>query len=580
MSENVMMKKYQVRYLTAAIFASLLMGTWFAADGGQRASAAAALSGSVVDHNGPVAGARVRVQGTRVFAVTDKAGLFVIPAVTSGKAVNISAWKEGYYSCLLKGVRAPRVGIRLHLVPYQIFDNDKYDWIPPEGSRGSCVECHPVITEMSLKDAHMKAAHNPRFLTMYYGTDVKGNRSPLTRYKEGGGISAWANLRVPLPPDLSKPYYGPGYLLDFPGTVGNCTACHIPGASIASPVDPRTVKGADKFGVHCDFCHKVEDVHVSSTTRMPYDMNPGVQAMSVRRPFKGDPKRPQLFFGTIEDVNAEEGDTSLLLLSESRYCASCHFGVFWNTVIYNSYGEWLKSPYADPKSGKAKTCQECHMPSPTIYKGKRLNNIAPGKGGIERDPSAIHNHNMTVDAELLRSALKMDVSAVIRNGKVTVDVTLTNDRTGHHIPTDSPLRHLILLVEAADSRGASLKQLAGPRLPDWCGTGDIHRGHYGGHPGKAYAKILANKWNGEYPTGAYWDHTVIVSDNRLAALAADREEFAFEITGRKNAIVSVKLLYRRAFITLMEQKKWNTPDIVMAEKHIILTGNQYSGRGK
>ena len=30
------------------------------------------------------------------------------------------------------------------------------------------------------------------------------------------------------------------------------------------------------------------------------------------------------------------------------------------TLIYNSYGEWLDSPYSDPKTGK--TCQECHMP--------------------------------------------------------------------------------------------------------------------------------------------------------------------------------------------------------------------------
>ncbi len=84
MSENVMMKRYQVWLLSAASFVLLFLCTWFAADGGRSASAAsaAALSGSVVDHNGPVAGARVRVQGSREFAVTDKAGLFVIPAVT------------------------------------------------------------------------------------------------------------------------------------------------------------------------------------------------------------------------------------------------------------------------------------------------------------------------------------------------------------------------------------------------------------------------------------------------------------------------------------------------------------------
>jgi hypothetical protein len=571
-----MMKRYKGCCVFGVVAAALFLAFWFAGSSGRGAADAsiAGLSGTVVDHNGPVAGVRVRVQGAREFVVTDKAGCFLLSPPSAGKAVNISAWKEGYYSAIMKDVRAPKEGIRLKLIRYQIFDNRKYEWIPPEGAEGSCVECHPTITEMSLSDAHMQSARNPRFLTMYYGTDMEGDQSPLTRYKKGGRINAWANTMVPIPPDLSKPYFGPGYLLDFPGTVGNCTACHIPGASIPDPVDPRAMKGADKYGVHCDFCHKVEDVVVGVASRMPPLRSPGVQAMSVRRPFKDDPERSKLFFGTFDDVNALAGDTNLPLLKESRYCASCHFGVFWDTVVYNSYGEWLKSPYADPKSGQAKTCQECHMPSPTLHKGKAITNVAPGKGGIERDPETIHNHNMTVDAELLRNSLTMNASAMIQNGKMVVDVTLINDKTGHHVPTDSPLRHLILLVEARDSRGTVLKQLSGPQLPDWCGKGDVHRGHYAGHPGKAYAKILANKWTQEYPTGAYWDHTEIVSDNRLAAFATDRTEFTFAKTERKNAIITVKLLYRRAFITLMEQKKWDVPDIVMARRQLILARDQ------
>jgi hypothetical protein len=38
--------------------------------------------------------------------------------------------------------------------------------------------------------------------------------------------------------------------------------------------------------------------------------------------------------------------------------------------------------------------------------------------------------------------------------------------------TDSPLRHLILLVEAEDSSGSPLEFLEGDILPDWCGSGD------------------------------------------------------------------------------------------------------------
>ena len=220
------------------------------------------------------------------------------------------------------------------------------------------------------------------------------------------------------------------------------------------------------------------------------------------------------------------------------------------------------------------------MPSPTIYKGKAITNAAPGKGGVERDPAAIHNHNMTVDAGLLRNSLTMDASAKIQNGKVVVHVTLINDKTGHHVPSDSPLRHLILLVEARDSRGAALKQLGGPKLPDWCGMGEVNKGHYAGLPGKTYARLLKEKWTDVFPTGAYWNHTELISDNRLAAFATDTATFTFAGTDRKKAMITVTLLYRRAFIELMEQKKWDVPDIVMASRQFMLAGNKDRRNGK
>jgi len=538
-----------------------------------------AISGIVIDDRSPVTGANVRIQGTKKAVLTDKYGRFQLPGLPVGAKFNVSAWKHGYYCALMENVISSEKELQLKLIRYQRGDNREYEWLPPEGGKNTCAECHnPAIIEMSLQDPHLKSAVNPRFLSMYYGTDTKGNQSPLTRYDTGKGV--WKHLVVPLPPDPAKPYYGPGYQLDFPGTTGNCTACHIPGASVSRNVDPRTVKGADKYGVHCDFCHKIADVNMAPVTRMPFPRFPGVHSLDIRRPFFRDKQRPQLFFGTFDDDNVPAEDTNLPLLKESQYCATCHYGAFWSTVVYNSYGEWLRSPYADPKSGKAKTCQECHMPSPTIFKGKAITNVAPGKGGIERDPEAIHNHNMTVDAELLRNSLTMDASATIRNGKVVVNVTLINDKTGHHVPSDSPLRHMILLVEARDSRGRALKQLGGPRLPEWCGKGDVQKGHYAWLPGKAYAKLLKEKWTDVFPTGAYWNHTELVSDNRLAAFATDTTTFTFAGNDRKNAIITVKLLYRRAFIELMEQKKWDVPDIVMASRRFMPTGNKDRRNGE
>lgn len=545
----------------------LVLALW---GGGSRESGAApgdAVSGTVSDHRGPVAGARVRIQGAKDFVVTDVAGGFAIRGAPVGKPAVISVWKDGYYCAIARDVRAPRTGLQMRLTRYQINDNAKYAWLPPEGKDG-CGECHPALTEMSLRDAHLKSASNPRFLTMYTGTDVRGRQSPPTRYGLGSG--AWKTSYVPQRPDPAKPHYGPGYVLDFPDTTGNCSACHVPGASLPRNIDPREARGADRYGVHCDFCHKVADVHLDPVTKMPFRDVPGVSAMSVRRPFADDRERAQLFFGSFEDVNADQGDTNLPLLRESRFCATCHVGVFWDTLVYNSYGEWLTSAYADPHSGQAKTCQECHMPSPTVYRGKAVTNVAPGKGGIERDPAAIHSHDMTVDEKLLREALTMTASVKRENGRIVVTTELFNDRTGHHVPTDTPLRHLILLVDARDAQGTPLRQLYGPVLPDWCGKGNRAKGHYAGLPGTAYAKLLREKWTEIFPTGAYWNHTEPVSDNRLAAFARDRSSFTFAPPARGKAAVTVTLLYRRAFIGLMEQKGWDVPDIVMARERLTV----------
>jgi hypothetical protein len=94
--------------------------------------------------------------------------------------------------------------------------------------------------------------------------------------------------------------------------------------------------------------------------------------------------------------------------------------------------------------------------------------------------------------------------------------------------------------------------------------GGEKRGHYGGRPGKTYVKLLKEKWTDVFPTGAYWNHTELVSDNRLAAFARDASSFAFALPAKGKATVTVTLLYRRAFIGLMEQKGWDVPDIVMA----------------
>jgi hypothetical protein len=159
----------------------------------------------------------------------------------------------------------------------------------------------------------------------------------------------------------------------------------------------------------------------------------------------------------------------------------------------------------------------------------------------------------------------MTVTAAIEGRVLQVQVTLTNDQTGHHVPTDSPLRHLILLVSAEDERGQVLAQQDGPRLPAWCGVGDPREGYYAGQPGMVYAKVLAEQWTNISPTGAYWNPTYLISDNRLAPFSSDDTNYSFDTINQSPVRIHVRLLYRRAFIELAEQKGWQTPDILMGE---------------
>jgi hypothetical protein len=173
------------------------------------------------------------------------------------------------------------------------------------------------------------------------------------------------------------------------------------------------------------------------------------------------------------------------------------------------------------------------------------------------------------DVDLLQEALTLSAEAGWNDGRIEVTVIVTNDKTGHHVPTDSPLRQVLLVVQAVGPDGRPLEHLGGPTLPDWAGVGaDPTQGRYAGLPGTAYAKILREPWTGVVPSGAYWNPTVIESDTRLAAFASDTTTYAFAAPLGGDVAVDVSLLFRRAFLELAEQKGWDLTDIVMAEQDL------------
>jgi mono/diheme cytochrome c family protein len=494
---------------------------------------------------------------------TDHDGSFLFQDLGCNEPILLTAWAPGYYigggTPFSPSIPPRSSEVEILLVSHNQTDNPSYSWLPSgyssgEGEDQGCAECHSsekggyaelaglLPVDEWRQDAHASSAENPRFLSMYFGSDVDGRNSPPTQFRRSRDYGA-----VPLPPDPRQPYYGPGYKLDFPDSDGNCGSCHIPIAAVDRPygVDPAELSETAAEGISCDFCHKIWDVRLEESG-LPGANRPGVLSIEFRRPEPGH----QLFMGPFDDVAPGE-DTYLPLQRTSAFCAPCHFGSFWDVSIYNSYGEWLDSPYSDPVDGQ--TCQDCHMPKRGVEYFVR-----PDRGGLKRDPSRISSHRMpgALDEQLLQNALTMTVTVARGDDTVGVTVELVNDRTGHHVPTDSPLRHLILTVRLIDASGRPSLFLEGPTLPLWAGPES-------GTPGKAYAKVLEELWTEVSPSGAYWNQTRILSDNRLPAGGSDTGRYVFVTPRTEPLDLEVRLVYRRAFWELMEQKGWETPDILM-----------------
>jgi len=502
-----------------------------------RALPAAVVSGSVVDEQGlPVAGATVRIQAGANSTLSAADGTFTLTGLTEGVPVTVSAWKGKYYCAKVEGVIPPASSVTLTLRLYQTNDNPSYEWIPPTGSN-SCYSCKPGVTQIWLdNDAHARSGSNPRFFSLYNGTDITGT-NVIT----------------------------PGYKSDFPGTAGNCATCHAPGAAVNAPfaTDMNLLSGIDRdFGVHCDFCHKVAGVYLNPATGLPYPNAPGVISMDIRRPFPESP-RYQLFFGTFDDDNVPLEDTNLPLIKKSQWCATCHQFSFWGTPIYQSFREWAESPY--PQLGIE--CQTCHMPPDGV-----MTNVAPGMGGVERDPLTIHAHSMPGAGSqvLLENTIAMSVTAQTIENTLVVSVTLENVGAGHHVPTDHPGRQMILTIGASDEGGLPLTQSGGSTVPAWGGA-------QSGLPGKAYAKVLRDALTGEYPVVSYWKQTFIASDNRIPAKGEDRSVYTFSapLEGGK-VTLKVNLFFRRIFQDEMDRRSWNVPDIVMeGYQTVVPTGSRW-----
>ena len=219
----------------------------------------------------------------------------------------------------------------------------------------------------------------------------------------------------------------PAFIAMRQGASAACDVCHRPLARYRAPASVA------KDGVTCDVCHTLRAVDV--------DREPPLFDLEVAQPVKYGP------YCQLADHYFHRMGCSPLH-RKSELCAACHQLEQNGLSIYTSYREWRGTRYA--KQGVQ--CQDCHMPSVRAP-------IAEGAAERER----IGDHGLAVRGG---PGLALEVTARGQGAAILVEVTVENRGAGHHLPTGSPDRRLVVRASARDSGGgeASRAEIAFGRL--------------------------------------------------------------------------------------------------------------------
>lgn len=506
-----------------------VVAAWATATSAAR-TGAAQVAGSVVDAATqlPVVGARVSVQASAFETVTDPSGAFSVPD-GSGPIV-VTAAKKGYFTTG-QAVQAPANGVALELDLVPTADDPAWTFRAPQ----ECINCHPS-QYWDWHDSNMgKAGLNTWVYDTYDGTGTPGG--------DGGFV------------------YTRDSMLAAANPASECRSCHQPEPwaldpySALGPIDQPT-EGM-LHGIGCDVCHKMAD-YDESKTNYP-GLWPGVVTL----------RKPQGFeveFGALGDVDfASQPDlmrASYQPQITAAICAACHqdkndpdldgdFEEADGVVSEPTYQEWLASPYADPADPKYATCATCHMP-PSGEKAACITLF-----DMNRPMGDVRRHTFEgTTPEFLENAVSMTLDAKVEGGALVVDVAVTNDATGHHVPTGVTIRNVILVVEAyREADGLPLVHTGTELVHDLGGVGDPADGYFAGLPGKLFAKVNHDA-DGNGPT-FFTDATGITFDTRIPPLATDTTQYAFELPeGGGDVHVRARLVYRRSWRALVDAKAW------------------------
>jgi len=279
-----------------------------------------------------------------------------------------------------------------------------------------------------------------------------------------------------------------------------CIRCHAPTVILTG--DYQTRLPITKEGVTCDFCHSIEKIDLERDP--PYSIRPG---RVKRGPFQS----------TLESLEIGHRSKFSEVFVRAEFCATCHqVENKWGVKVLNTYEEWRASPYPS----KGIHCQNCHMPqvpgtrmvNPEIYPTERIVTAHRFLGGHSK-------------INVSKSA-KLTMMSDYRKDTLFVSVYVTNEESGHKLPTGIPSRKVILTVRILDEKGKTIDEKK-----------------------VFYRRVLVDEEGREIlnPEDFFLKASKELSDNRIAPRETRREEFTFYIPKEKFASVNIFTQLRYEF---------------------------------
>jgi hypothetical protein len=209
-----------------------------------------------------------------------------------------------------------------------------------------------------------------------------------------------------------------------------CLGCHAP---VAVETDDLALRYKVSWeGVTCDYCHSIREVSsagVNARARVEFGL---------------------LKLGPLKDsVPTAHRAVFSKVHTSSAVCAPCHeYRNEQGFAVLTTSSEWKASRYA----AEGKPCQSCHMyrvagelVDPRIQQPRR------SKVDLHQMPGS---HSL----DQLTKTIKARLSTARQGDRLQVQVEVANAAAGHHVPTGSPLRQVVLELRVEAYNGTDFRE--------------------------------------------------------------------------------------------------------------------------